>query len=157
MNKLTTLLISSALMVSAAACSNVAKTSPGAPDSTQAYGEAPDLDTVLENKSDAMSDIRRSQANSDIRAREQRYNTFRQGGERSDDNVESEVRSKLEVNIPSSQLTVNAKDGLVTVAGIVQTQEQLARIEPLAQEIRGVKSVNVNVKVGPDLPPYRNN
>jgi hyperosmotically inducible periplasmic protein len=157
MNKLTTLLVSSALMFSAAACSNVAKTSPAAPDSIQAYGEAPDLDTVLENKSDAMSDIRRAQANSDIRAREQRYNTFRQGGERADDNVESEVRSKLEVNIPSSQLTVNAEDGVVTVAGIVQTQEQLARIEPLAQQIRGVKSVNLNVKVGPDLPPYRNN
>lgn len=157
MNKLTTLLVGSALMVSVAACSNVAKTSPGAPDSTQTYGKAPDLDTVLENKSDAMSDMRRAQANSDIRAREQRYNTFRQGEERADDNVESEVRSKLEVNLPSSQLTVNAEDGVVTVAGIVQTQDQLARIEPLAQQIRGVKSVNVNVKVGPDLPPYRNN
>lgn len=154
MNKRTTLLLGSVLMVGVAACSDVAKTSPGAPDSIKSMGEAPNLDTVLENKSDAMSDIRRAQANADIRAREQRYNVFRQGGARADDNLKSEVRSKLEVNLPSSQLSVHADDGIVTVAGIVQTQEQLNRIEPLAQEIRGVRRVNLNVTVGPELPPY---
>ncbi|MBD0344422.1 MAG: transporter, partial [Coleofasciculus sp. Co-bin14] len=117
MNKLTTLLLGSALMVGVAACGDVAKTSAGAPNSIQTNGEAPNLDTVLASKSDATSPIRRAQANADIRAREQRYNVFNPGGERSDKNLRSEVRSKLEVNLPSSQLAVDANNGVVTVAG----------------------------------------
>ncbi|MBO3461586.1 BON domain-containing protein [Aetokthonos hydrillicola Thurmond2011] len=156
MNKLIPMILSSILTFGVAACSNVAKTSADAPNSTDTNGQAPNLDIVLNNKSDATSEIRRNQANSDIRAREQRYDMFRQGGERSDRNLESEVRSKLEVNIPSSQLAVNAKNGVVTVAGIVQTQKQLGQIEPLAKQIRGVKSVIIKAKVEPNLPPYNN-
>ncbi|MEW6497699.1 MAG: BON domain-containing protein [Cyanobacteriota bacterium] len=155
MKKLTTLLLTSILGLSVAACGTVARTNPGAPRSIDTVGEAPDLDTVLRNKSDSSSPIRRAQANSDIRAREQRYNTFRQGeGKRSDRNLQSEVRSKLEVNIPMSQLAVQSNDGIVTVVGYVQTREELEKIEPLAKEIRGVREVNVQAQVGPNLPPY---
>ncbi|MBE9127497.1 MULTISPECIES: BON domain-containing protein [unclassified Coleofasciculus] len=155
MNKLTILLLTGVLGLGVAACGDVARTSRGAPDSVDTVGEAPNLDRVLKNESDATNPIRRAQANSDIRAREQRYNLFRQGGERSDRNVQSEVRSKLEVNLPMSELAVQANDGIITVTGYVQTQNDLERIEPLAQEIRGVKDVNVQAKIGPNLPPYQ--
>ncbi|SRR5579883_1071858 len=154
MNKLIPVLLSGALISGVAACSDVAKTSSDAPNSIETNGKPPNLDTVLNNKSDATSEIRRNQANSDIRAREQRYDMFGQGKARSDRNLESEVRSKLEVNIPSSQLAVDAKKGVVSVAGIVQTQKQLDMIQPLAKQIRGVKRVIVKARVGPDLPPY---
>ena len=155
MKNLTTLLLTSILGLSVAACENVARTNPSAPRSINTTGEAPGLDTVLRNTSDSTSPMRRAQANSDIRAREQRYNTFRQGeGERSDRNLQSEVRSKLEVNIPRSQLAVQSNDGVITVVGYVQTQQELEQIEPLAKQIRGVRDVKVQAKVGPELPPY---
>ncbi|MEA5531046.1 BON domain-containing protein, partial [Dolichospermum sp. UHCC 0684] len=63
-----------------------------------------------------------------------------------------EVRSKLEANIPSSQLTVAAKDGAIVVVGNVQNQEQLNKINSLAKEIKGVRSVKVVVKIVPAVP-----
>jgi hypothetical protein len=152
--QLTIVLLASILGLSMGACANVARTSLNATRSIDNVNEAPDLDTVLRNESDATSPMRRAQANSDIRAREQRYNAFRQGGERSDRNVQSEVRSKLEVNLPMSQLAIQSNDGIVTVTGYVQTQEDLQRIEPLAKQIRGVRAVDVQAKIGPNLPPY---
>jgi osmotically-inducible protein OsmY len=53
-----------------------------------------------------------------------------------------------------SQLAVQSNDGVVTVVGYVQTQDELERIEPLAREIRGVRDVKVQAQVGLDLPPY---
>ncbi|MFW6359571.1 MAG: BON domain-containing protein [Chroococcales cyanobacterium] len=143
----------SILLLFLMACSNVAKTSVNAPDSVETNGEIPDLDTVLSNKSDALSAIRRAQANADIRAREQRYNWFGFWGDRNDSDIESEVRSKLEVNIPGSQLAVESQEGMVIVSGIVSTYQELKKITPLAQEIRGVKDVYVRATVGINLPP----
>lgn len=155
MKNLTTLLLTSLLGLSVAACGNVARTNPGAPRSIDTVGEAPGLDRVLQNKSDSTSPIRRAQANADIRAREQRYNVFSRGeGARSDRDLQSQVRSKLEVNLPMSQLAVQSNEGVVTVVGYVQTQQALERIEPLAREIRGVRGVNVQAQIGPELPPY---
>lgn len=154
MNKFTLLCLTGVLSLGVSACGDVARTSTSAPDSINEVGNPPDLDTVLRNESDATNPIRRAQANADIRAREQRYNVFREGKERSDRNVQSEVRSKLEVNLATSQLAVQANQGIVTVTGYVQTQENLERIEPLAREIRGVRDVNVQAEVGPKLPPY---
>jgi osmotically-inducible protein OsmY len=46
------------------------------------------------------------------------------------------------------KLTVKAKEGAVVVSGTVQTSDdQLNKIEPLAKQIKGVKSVNVAAKV----------
>ncbi|MFP5271112.1 BON domain-containing protein [Coleofasciculus sp.] len=154
MNKFTLLCLTGVLSLGVSACGDVARTSNSAPDSINEVANPPDLDTVLRNESDATNPIRRAQANADIRAREQRYNVFREGQERSDSNVQSEVRSKLEVNLATSQLAVQANQGIVTVTGYVQTQENLERIEPLAREIRGVRDVNVQAEVGPKLPPY---
>ncbi len=63
----------------------------------------------------------------------------------------------LEANLPASQLTVDAEEGTVTVAGTVPTQEQLNKIPTLAQEIKGVKSVKVEAKVAPAQPGSNTN
>lgn len=152
MNRLTAFLLSSVLVVGAAACSEVSKTSANAPDSTNANVGAPDAETAQQNQADATSDIRRAQANADIRAREQRNNIGGNPLERADSDLASEVRSKLEVNLPASSLSVKSENGIVTISGMVPNQQQLARIEPLAKEIKGVKGVNVKAIVAPAKP-----
>ena len=145
--------LSSILLLGTVACDNKAKTSSSAPDTIEKTGEVPTDKTILANQKDATSQVRRDQLNADIRAREQRNNVI--GGSaatRANSDLASEVRSKLEANIPSSQLTVAAKDGAVVVVGNVQTQEQLNKINSLAKEIKGVRSVKVVVKIVPAVP-----
>lgn len=159
MKKLTTFFLASALMLGAAACADNAKTSADAPNTTQASPEAPEADAAKSAQEDATSQVRRDQLNADIRAREQRNNALNQGSAegRDEDNVASEVRSKLEANLPASQLVVDAEDnGDVTVSGTVPTQAQLDKIEPLAKEIKGVKTVSVIAKVAPAQPENNN-
>lgn len=152
MKTITTLLLSGLLVVGAAACSNTAKTSADAPNTTTDTAQAPDTETAQDNQGDATSQIRKNQLESDIRAREQRNDATGDDIARADGDLESEVRSKLEANLPASQLAVAAKDGVVTVSGTVPTQEQHDKIEPLAKEIKGVQGVNVNVNVAPAQP-----
>jgi len=155
MNKLTPIVISAILLFGAAACTDGAKTSTGAPDSTTTTENAaspPAAETVKKTQADATSEIRQNQANSDIRAREQRNNITGGDAIRADSDLESEVRSKLEVNITKGLLNVEAKDGVVTVAGTVPNEKDLAQIEPLAKEIKGVKMVNVTATVAPAAP-----
>lgn len=152
MKKLTTLLLSGVLLFSAAACSNNAKTSADAPNSTQESPQAPKAEGVEKTKEDATNETRRKQLNADIQAREERNNITGGDTKRADGDLESEVRSKLEANIPDGQLTVKADDGVVVVAGTVPKQEQLAKIEPLAKEIKGVKTVNVKATVAAPKP-----
>ena len=147
MNKIVDLLISGVIVLGATACSDVAKTSVHAPNSIDTNGEIPTQNILLNNQSDATSAIRRAQANADIRAREQRYDRFGKGGKRADRDLQSEVRSKLEVNLPTAQLAVKAEKGVITVAGIVSTQKELNRIDTLAKEIRGVERVKVTAIV----------
>ena len=59
----------------------------------------------------------------------------------------SEVRSKLEANIPRGKLTITAKNAEVTVSGVVRTQDELNKIKPLAMEIKGVRSVVVKAVI----------
>ena len=153
MNKLTPILLSGILLFGAAACSDGAKTSSDAPNSTTENSPSPPpAETVQKTQSDATNDIRKNQANSDIRAREQRNNVTGGDAIRADGDLKSEVRSKLEVNITKGQLTVEAKDGLVTVGGTVPNQTDLAKIGPLAKEIKGVKEVNITAVVAPAAP-----
>jgi osmotically-inducible protein OsmY len=152
MKKLTIFLLSSVLLFGAAACSDNAKTSADAPDSTQATPEAPKTESVQKTKQDATDETRRRQLNADIKAREERNNITGGDTKRADGDLKSEVRSKLEANLPDSQLTVEAEDGVVVVAGTVLKQEQLAKIEPLAKEIKGVKTVNVKATVAAPKP-----
>jgi len=150
MNKLTPILLSGILLFGAAACSEGAKTSADAPNSTTENSpSAPPAEAVQKTQGDATSDIRKAQANSDIRAREQRNNVTGGDATRAEGDLESEVRSKLEVNITKGALTVDAKDGVVTVGGTVQNQADLAKIERLAKEIKGVTQVNVTAVVAP--------
>jgi len=147
MKKLTLFLLSSLLLLGTIACQNTAKTSADAPDSTQESPKVPDAKTVQANQQDAQSQTRRNQLNADIQAHEQRNNALNNGGtNRTDAAVATEVRDKLEANIPGSQLVVEAKNGVVTVSGTVVHQQNLSKIE-LARQIKGVKTVVNKVKV----------
>ncbi|PLZ11830.1 BON domain-containing protein [Fischerella thermalis] len=150
MNKLTFFLISG-LLIFTAACNNGARTSQTAPVNTDVVQtQTPDPEETQEAQEDAQSELRRRQLNADIRAREQRNNIFNEGSaqNRNPDNIASEVRSKLEANIPRGSLTVEADEGgVVTVSGTVTNQQELAKIERLAKEIKGVTAVNVKATV----------
>jgi hyperosmotically inducible periplasmic protein len=150
MKNIVTLVLGSILLVTTVACE--AKTSSDAPNSTDKAAEVPIAKTTESNQNDATSQVRKDQLNSDIRAREQRNNVTGGGTVRSNSDLSSEVRSKLEANIPNGSLTVTAKDGAVAVAGTVQLQDQLDKIEPLAKQIKGVNSVSVTAKVAPVIP-----
>jgi hyperosmotically inducible periplasmic protein len=136
-------------------CQEVAKTSNEAPDSTAtSQVKTPTTTEAKSTQDDATSKVRRDQLNSDIRAREERNNTVNKGEAigRSNTDLASEVRSKLEANLPASALTVSAKDGAVSVAGTVPTQAQFDRIDGLAKEIKGVSAVSMKVAVAPAKP-----
>ncbi|MFN6570582.1 transporter [Nostoc minutum NIES-26] len=150
MKRIVTFLASGILLFSVAAC-NGAKTSSVAPDSTQDEVKVPSAEEAKDAKQDAISETRRRQLNEDIRASEQRNNTFNEGAleNRSDKDVASEVRSKLEANIPASALVIETKDGVVTVSGTVPTQQQYDKIANLAKEIKGVKDVKIQATVAP--------
>ena len=157
MKKLTPFLLTGVLMFGAVACADNEKTVQNAPNSTnQAQTEAPKAENVQDAQKDAQNPVRRDQLNSDIRSREQRNNITGGDTDRAEADIESEVRSKLEANITKGQLTVDSKEGVVTVAGTVPNQQDLAKIAPLAQEIKGVKSVNVKAVVAPAQPENNN-
>lgn len=157
MKKLTTFLLAGVLMFGAAACTNNAKTSADAPDSTKEAPQPPKASDVQTDQKDAQSQARRNQLNSDIRAREQRNNATGGDADRAKGDLESEVRSKLEANIPNGQLVIKAEDnGTVTVSGTVPKKEQLAKIEPLAKQIKGVKGVNNKATVAAPVPDNSN-
>lgn len=145
MKKLTSFLIGSLLLFSVA-CDNTAKTTVSAPEGEETA--SPAAQTTQEAKEDAQSELRRRQLNADIRAREERNLATGDRTDRAEADLASEVRSKLEANIPGGQLTVDAtKEGTVTVSGTVNNQEELAKIEPLSKEINGVKNVIVKAAV----------
>jgi hyperosmotically inducible periplasmic protein len=147
MKKLTFALISSVLILSTTACQEPSKTSADAPsDVTKpvTQTEVPSAKATEAAKEDAQSELRRKQLNSDIRAREGRNNATNNssGTNRASGDLASEVRSKLEANIPNGNLTVEGADGgVITVSGTVTNQDQLKKIEPLAKQIKGVTSV----------------
>lgn len=148
MKKLTGFLITCLLVFGAAACSDGAKTSESANNNITTVAETPNTGETQAAKNDAQSEIRRRQLNSDIRAREERNNTDGGDTKRASGDLKSEVRSKLEANIPNGLLTIDATDdGTVTVSGTVPVAEQLQKIKPLALEIKGVKNVVVKATV----------
>ncbi|AHJ26808.1 BON domain-containing protein [Nodularia spumigena CS-584] len=148
MKKITPFLIGCVLLFGAAACDGTARTTRTAPEPGQ-VGEVPSPQETQAAREDAQSRIRREQLDADIRAREER--NLAAGGDLTDRTAEdlaSEVRSKLEANIPDGVLTVDAtEEGIVTVSGTVNNQDELSKIKPLAQEINGVNDVIVNAVV----------
>lgn len=140
------LLLSVLLMATVSACSG-AKTASDAPNSTDNNGQVSTTKNAKTTQDDAQSDLRLKQLDSDIRAREQRNNLGGDPQKRAEADLASEVRSKLEANIPLGKLTVTAKNADVTVSGVVATQKDLDKIQPLAMEIKGVHSVTVKAVV----------
>jgi len=150
MKKLTPFLISSLLLFGTAACDTASKTADSAPNNPNEVAQAPSPQATQAAQQDAQSDVRRKQLNEDIRAREQRNDATGGGTDRAKGDLASEVRSKLEANIPNGQLVVKAENnGTVTIGGTVNNQQQLAKIEPLAKQIKGVKNVVVKAQVKP--------
>lgn len=157
MKKVTLLFLSGLLAISTAAC-GPAKTSSEAPDTTTTAPDSQNVDkpAAQASQNDATDETRRKQLNSDIRSREQRNQAIGDPNVRDDSDLASEVRSKLEANLPNSALAVDAKDGKVTVSGTVVDQSQLGKIGTLARQINGVKAVELKVKTKqaakPDAP-----
>ncbi len=131
------------IVVAAVGACTDARTTTDAPSAVDKTAQTPMAKSTETAKADAQSDTRAKQLESDIRAREQRGNAMGNGQNRNDGDLASEVRSKLEANIPGGNLTVASKDGIVTVAGTVSTAEQLSKIQKLGMEIKGVKGVTV--------------
>jgi osmotically-inducible protein OsmY len=154
MNKITKincilpLMFSILLLTSISACGNF-KTASDAPNSTDKNEEISASENEETTQDDAESETRRRQLDSDIQAREQRNNMGGDAQERAEGDLASEVRSKLEANIPRGKLTVTAENADVTVSGVVKTQEELDKIKPLAMEIKGVNTVVVKAVVNP--------
>ena len=103
MNRLAMFLLGSTLLFGAVGC-DVARTSSDAPTSTDGTVEKPAQ--VEDTKEDANSEVRQEQLSSDIRAREQRNDVLGDQEVRADSDLESEIRAKLEANIPRAKLTV---------------------------------------------------
>ncbi len=141
-------IFSSVLLVTLSAC-DTSKTTSDAPKSTTDNGKVVTSQNEKPMQNDAESDVRKKQLEADIRAREQRNNMGGDSKKRTDSDLSSEVRSKLEANIPNAKLTVSAKDANVTVSGVVATQAQLDKIKMLGMEIKGVNSVIVKATVNP--------
>lgn len=141
-------LLSGFLLIGVVACTN-AKTTSTAPNSTENTGQPPKAEDAKTTQNDATSETRKKQIEADIKAREERNRVAGNQEERADGDLESEVRGTLEANIPAGKLTVDAKDGAVTVSGTVPKQDQIGKIEPLAKKIKGVKSVAVKATVAP--------
>ncbi len=148
MKKLTGLLISSVLLFAAVGC-DVARTSGDAPTNVEDGAKVEDATKVKDTKEDATSETRQKQLNSDIRAREERNDLAGNQKVRDDSDLESQIRAKLEANIPRAKLTVDAEDGNVAIAGTVPSQKEYETIMPLAKEVTGVNKVDMKVKVMP--------
>ena len=148
MKKLAGILLGSTLLFGAVAC-DTARTSVEAPDSVEDGAVVEDPGKVEETLEDATSEVRQDQLASDIRAREQRNDVLGDQEVRADSDLESEIRAKLEANIPRGKLTVDAEDGNVKIVGTVPSEKEKETIMPLAQEITGVNEVTTEVEVIP--------
>ncbi|BAZ03429.1 BON domain-containing protein [Calothrix sp. NIES-3974] len=153
MKKSIILIFSSFLFLGLAGCDTF-RTATNAPDRVTDEVQAPTAQEAQDAQADATSETRRRQLDADIQAREERNNLLNDGAatNRSDSDLASQVRSKLEANLPASALVVESENGNVTISGTVPTQQQYERIPNLAKEIKGVNNVTLNVAVAPAQP-----
>jgi osmotically-inducible protein OsmY len=143
------LLLANILLIATLSACGGAKTTSESPNSTNTNGQVATARNATATQNDAQSQTRKKQLNADIQAREQRNNMGGDPQKRAEGDLASEVRSKLEANIPRGKLTVSAKNAEVTVSGVVMNQEQLDKVKPLAMEIKGVRTVIVKAVVKP--------
>jgi hyperosmotically inducible protein len=154
MKKIMILMISILLIVGAAACTGDAgnRQADTRQSGTSSPGQVQQESAQMNEQSTqaaAGNTIRADQLESDARARSQREDALGDNNQLRDSDLADEVRRKLEDNVPVNQLTINESGGAVTISGTVPTQEQLNMIEPLAREVNGVESVEMNVVVSP--------
>ncbi|MEC4984448.1 MAG: BON domain-containing protein [Oscillatoria sp. PMC 1068.18] len=147
MDKLTTFLLSFALLFGSVACSDVSKTSADAPNSPNDTVTNPE--DIEDTAKDANAEVRQKQIESDTRAREERNEALGDETVKDDDDLASQVRSELETSIPGSKLSVKAEESTVTIFGTVPEQADYDQVEPLAKKVEGVKTVKVDVQVVP--------
>lgn len=146
--KTVSLLLTNLLLVTTVvACTDARTTSeapnPNANSSTSSPTASASPQNTQAAMSDAQDETRKKQLEADIRAREQRNDATGDSKIRPDTDLASEVRSKLEANIPKGNLTVESKDANIVVSGTVPSLNDLNKIKSLAMEIKGVKTVTI--------------
>ena len=69
----------------------------------------------------------------------------------SDDEITDQVRIKLagDMDVKGANIDVAVKDGVVTLKGKVETDKQRSRAEKLTKKVKGVKSIDDQLVVGP--------
>jgi osmotically-inducible protein OsmY len=147
--KIAFLLLTSSLLVTVVSCTDARTTSeapaPNANYSTSSPTASPQNTQAA--MADAQDETRKKQLDADIRAREQRNDAMGNPTKRPDSDLASEVRSKLEANIPKGNLTVESKDANVVVSGTVPSLNDLDKVQGLAMEIKRVKTVTIKAVV----------
>jgi hyperosmotically inducible periplasmic protein len=68
-----------------------------------------------------------------------------------DDRIVDQVRMRLvaDADVKGGALDIQARNGVVTLVGRVDTDKARHRAERLARKVKGVKAVNNNLVVGP--------
>jgi hyperosmotically inducible periplasmic protein len=146
--KIASLLLTNFLLVTVVACTDARTTSEApAPKATSTSSPTASPQNTQAAMGDAQDETRKKQLEADIRAREQRNDAMGDTTNRPDTDLASEVRSKLEANIPKGSLTVESKDANVVVSGTVPFLNDLNKVKSLAMEIKGVKTVTVKAVV----------
>ena len=147
--KIAFLLLTSSLLVTVVSCTD-ARTTTEAPAPNANYSTSSPTASPQNTQAamaDAQDETRKKQLDADIRAREQRNDAMGNPTKRPDSDLASEVRSKLEANIPKGNLSVESKDANVVVSGIVPSLNDLDKVQGLAMEIKGVKTVTIKAVV----------
>ncbi len=69
----------------------------------------------------------------------------------SDDRISDQVRMRLttDPDVKGGADEVTVKDGVVTITGRVETEKGKAKATKLAKKVKGVKSVENDLQVGP--------
>jgi hypothetical protein len=73
---------------------------------------------------------------------------------RSDERIREEISDRLtdDYSVDASDISVQVKDGEVTLSGSVTTREQKRRAEDLTEAISGVRDVTNNIRVNRNMP-----
>ncbi|WP_293108561.1 BON domain-containing protein [Moorena sp. SIOASIH] len=140
------ILLGGVILFGAAACDD-AKTSDEASYSIDQKDE--ELVTLRSegNQGDAMLQGTQEEMESKIVTTQEQNQALGNLENDEDDQLASLVLNNLETNLPNSQLEVEAAEGIVTISGKVSSDDQLSQIAPLAIQVEGVQSVDVQATV----------
>jgi len=76
------------------------------------------------------------------------------GAGRSDERIVTDIDRQIASSpvLGGAEIDVTARDGVVTLSGVVSNEEQRARIESLAWGVDGVESVESRIEVASNAP-----